>query len=185
MYGYHTFFSVGWNQLVSLASSWERGRSSLPLPSLLLAVVVIGLPLPFMSPNLDSPVQTQMAVAIFNSPLSGECRGNKMMEGKAAGRRRVFVQTETGCVLGACFSCIYLQSWNLSLFARKKEYFVKKIVPCPRVDSWTWFVAPPPRRKGGYVDLNKWRVLICYTASTSHTPFAFLSQIHRHVCFTV
>lgn len=53
-----------------------------------------------MSPKLDSPVQTQMAVAIFNSPLSGECRGNKRMEGKAAGRRRVFVQTETGCVLG-------------------------------------------------------------------------------------
>ncbi|PSS28940.1 Phosphatidylinositol 4-kinase [Actinidia chinensis var. chinensis] len=44
-----------------------------------------------MSPNLDSPVQTQMAVAVFNSPLSG---------GKLAGRRRVFVQTETGCVLG-------------------------------------------------------------------------------------
>lgn len=58
-----------------------------------------------MSPNLDSPVQTQMAVALFNSPLSreyrnGEFHGNRRMEGKAAGRRRVFVQTETGCVLG-------------------------------------------------------------------------------------
>ncbi|KAH7834559.1 hypothetical protein Vadar_017360 [Vaccinium darrowii] len=58
-----------------------------------------------MSPNLDSPVQTQMAVAMFNSPLHGEYRngefhGNRRMEGKAAGRRRVFVQTETGCVLG-------------------------------------------------------------------------------------
>lgn len=58
-----------------------------------------------MSPNLDSPVQTQMAVAMFNSPLSreyrnGEFHGNRRMEGKAAGRRRVFVQTETGCVLG-------------------------------------------------------------------------------------
>ncbi|KAF8378535.1 hypothetical protein HHK36_029878 [Tetracentron sinense] len=53
-----------------------------------------------MSRNLDSPVQTQMAVAVFNGPLSGEYHGNKRMEGKAAGRRRVFVQTETGCVLG-------------------------------------------------------------------------------------
>ncbi|XP_059655631.1 phosphatidylinositol 4-kinase gamma 7-like [Cornus florida] len=53
-----------------------------------------------MSPNLDSPVQTQMAVGVFNSPLSGEYHGNKRMEGKSAGRRRVFVQTENGCVLG-------------------------------------------------------------------------------------
>ncbi|KAF8399222.1 hypothetical protein HHK36_015087 [Tetracentron sinense] len=53
-----------------------------------------------MSPNLDSPVQTQMAVAVFNSPLRGEYHGNKRMEGKPCGRRRVFVQTETGCVLG-------------------------------------------------------------------------------------
>uniref|UniRef100_A0A5B6ZP33 1-phosphatidylinositol 4-kinase n=1 Tax=Davidia involucrata TaxID=16924 RepID=A0A5B6ZP33_DAVIN len=53
-----------------------------------------------MSPNLDSPVQTQMAVAVFKSPLSGEYHGNKRMEGKPAGWRRVFVQTETGCVLG-------------------------------------------------------------------------------------
>ncbi|XP_052186540.1 phosphatidylinositol 4-kinase gamma 7-like [Diospyros lotus] len=49
-----------------------------------------------MSPNLDSPVQTQMAVAVFNPTLSG----NQRMEGKPVGRRRVFVQTETGCVLG-------------------------------------------------------------------------------------
>ncbi|XP_059445548.1 phosphatidylinositol 4-kinase gamma 5-like [Corylus avellana] len=54
-----------------------------------------------MSRELDSPVQTQMAVAIFKSPL-GECHGNRRMDGKQqpAGRRRVFVQTETGCVLG-------------------------------------------------------------------------------------
>jgi hypothetical protein len=31
----------------------------------------------------------------------GECHGNRRMDGKQpAGRRRVFVQTETGCVLG-------------------------------------------------------------------------------------
>ncbi|PSR88197.1 Phosphatidylinositol 4-kinase [Actinidia chinensis var. chinensis] len=53
-----------------------------------------------MSPNLDSPVQTQMAVAVFNSPLSGEYYGNKAREGKLARKGRVFVQTETGCVLG-------------------------------------------------------------------------------------
>ncbi|EEF47688.1 phosphatidylinositol 4-kinase gamma 5 [Ricinus communis] len=54
-----------------------------------------------MSRKLDSPVQTQMAVAVFKSPLSGEYHGSRKMDGKQpAGRRRVFVQTETGCVLG-------------------------------------------------------------------------------------
>ncbi|XP_042484985.1 phosphatidylinositol 4-kinase gamma 7-like [Macadamia integrifolia] len=50
--------------------------------------------------NLDSPVQTQMAVAVFNGPIKGEYHGPKRVEGKSSGRRRVFVQTETGCVLG-------------------------------------------------------------------------------------
>ncbi|KAG2702564.1 hypothetical protein I3760_06G095900 [Carya illinoinensis] len=54
-----------------------------------------------MSRELDSPVQTQMAVAILKSPLSGEYHGSWRMEGnQPARRRRVFVQTETGCVLG-------------------------------------------------------------------------------------
>lgn len=55
-----------------------------------------------MHRKLDSPVQTQMAVAAaFKSPLSGEYGGSKRMEGKQpTGRRRVFVQTDTGCVLG-------------------------------------------------------------------------------------
>ncbi|XP_047324720.1 phosphatidylinositol 4-kinase gamma 7-like [Impatiens glandulifera] len=54
-----------------------------------------------MSTDLEnSPVQTQMAVALFKSPLRGEYHGNNRIEGKAVGRRRVFVQTETGCVLG-------------------------------------------------------------------------------------
>lgn len=54
-----------------------------------------------MSRESDSPVQTQMAVAIFKSPLGTEYPGSQRMEGKQpAGRRRVFVQTETGCVLG-------------------------------------------------------------------------------------
>ncbi|CAK9142482.1 unnamed protein product [Ilex paraguariensis] len=41
-----------------------------------------------------------MAVAVFKSPLGTEYHGNNRMEGNPAGRRRVFVQTETGCVLG-------------------------------------------------------------------------------------
>ncbi|GAA0142794.1 nucleotide kinase [Lithospermum erythrorhizon] len=49
---------------------------------------------------MDSPVQTQMAVGIFKSPLSGEYHSNQRIDGKPVGRRRVFVQTETGCVLG-------------------------------------------------------------------------------------
>ncbi|GAB4829008.1 Phosphatidylinositol 4-kinase gamma 7 [Ancistrocladus abbreviatus] len=50
-----------------------------------------------MSPTLDSPVQTQIAVAV----LDGEHHGSPRMGGKQpTGRRRVFVQTETGCVLG-------------------------------------------------------------------------------------
>ncbi|KAJ9677195.1 hypothetical protein PVL29_022283 [Vitis rotundifolia] len=53
-----------------------------------------------MSRELDSPVQTQMAVAVPNGPCTGEYHGSTRMEGKPAGRRRVFVQTETGCVLG-------------------------------------------------------------------------------------
>ncbi|XP_062111297.1 phosphatidylinositol 4-kinase gamma 7-like [Humulus lupulus] len=55
-----------------------------------------------MSRELDSPVQTQMAVALFKSPLSTEYHhGSQRIEGKQpAGRRRVFVQTESGCVLG-------------------------------------------------------------------------------------
>ncbi|KAF7809000.1 phosphatidylinositol 4-kinase gamma 5-like [Senna tora] len=54
-----------------------------------------------MSRNLDSPVQTQMAVAVMRSPHGGEYHGNSRMEGRQpAGRRRVFVQTETGSVLG-------------------------------------------------------------------------------------
>ncbi|KAF5190921.1 Phosphatidylinositol 4-kinase gamma [Thalictrum thalictroides] len=53
-----------------------------------------------MSPNLDSPVQTQMAVALLNGPMNGEYHGNNYMGGKPAGSRRVFVQTDTGFVLG-------------------------------------------------------------------------------------
>ncbi|XP_073050061.1 phosphatidylinositol 4-kinase gamma 5-like [Primulina eburnea] len=54
-----------------------------------------------MSLNLDSPVKTQMAVTFFTNPLgSGDYNGSNRMERKPTGRRRVFVQTEAGCVLG-------------------------------------------------------------------------------------
>ncbi|CAA6661509.1 unnamed protein product [Spirodela intermedia] len=52
-----------------------------------------------MSPNLESPVQTQMAVAVLNRVLTREHHAN-LSDSKPAGRRRVFVQTDTGCVLG-------------------------------------------------------------------------------------
>lgn len=51
-----------------------------------------------MARNLDSPVQTQAPVGVLKShPLSGEFHGSLK---QSTGRRRVFVQTETGCVLG-------------------------------------------------------------------------------------
>lgn len=54
-----------------------------------------------MSPNLERSLQTEMAVAIFKSPLGRrEHLQTNTMESKPTGRRRVFVQTETGCVLG-------------------------------------------------------------------------------------
>lgn len=53
-----------------------------------------------MSPKLDSPVQTQMAVAVLNRSLNNEYHGIKSSEGRPSWRRRVFVQTDTGCVLG-------------------------------------------------------------------------------------
>ncbi|KAL8229051.1 hypothetical protein R6Q57_013951 [Mikania cordata] len=54
-----------------------------------------------MSHNFDSPIRTQMAVAVLNGPLGREYHGTDGMEVvKPSGRRRVFVQTETGCVLG-------------------------------------------------------------------------------------
>ncbi|KAK8950207.1 putative phosphatidylinositol 4-kinase type 2-beta [Platanthera guangdongensis] len=54
-----------------------------------------------MSPNLDSPVQTQMAVAVLTrSVVVDEYHGIKCIDGRPSGRRRIFVQTDTGFVLG-------------------------------------------------------------------------------------
>ncbi|TKY65020.1 Phosphatidylinositol 4-kinase gamma 7 [Spatholobus suberectus] len=52
-----------------------------------------------MYPDLDTCLHDEMVVATFKGPPT-ECCGNKKMERKPSGRRRVFVQTETGCVLG-------------------------------------------------------------------------------------
>ncbi|PQM39432.1 phosphatidylinositol 4-kinase gamma 7-like [Prunus yedoensis var. nudiflora] len=41
-----------------------------------------------------------MAVATFKGPLNGEYHGKKTLERKNSGKRRVFVQTESGSVLG-------------------------------------------------------------------------------------
>lgn len=48
--------------------------------------------------KVDSPVQTQAPVGIFKNPLSGS--GEFHGKISTTGRRRVFVQTDTGCVLG-------------------------------------------------------------------------------------
>ncbi|KGN52001.1 phosphatidylinositol 4-kinase gamma 5 [Cucumis sativus] len=54
-----------------------------------------------MSRKLDSPVQTQMAVAALKSPLSRDYHSKNGRDEKLpVGRRQVFVQTDTGCVLG-------------------------------------------------------------------------------------
>ncbi|KAF3329735.1 phosphatidylinositol 4-kinase gamma 7-like protein [Carex littledalei] len=52
-----------------------------------------------MSPNLDSPVQTQMAVAVLNRTLKSDYATRSRTEGRI-GWKRVFVQTDSGCVLG-------------------------------------------------------------------------------------
>ncbi|KAM1218097.1 hypothetical protein ACFX2J_045132 [Malus domestica] len=53
-----------------------------------------------MSPELHKPVHNQMAVATFKGPLNGEYHGDKKFERRNSGKRRVFVQTEAGSVLG-------------------------------------------------------------------------------------
>ncbi|CAL5189176.1 unnamed protein product [Lathyrus oleraceus] len=54
-----------------------------------------------MSRKLESPVQTQMAVSLMSSPLGREYHGSQSQsQRQPAGRRRVFIQTDKGCVLG-------------------------------------------------------------------------------------
>ncbi|XWS37233.1 hypothetical protein CRYUN_Cryun19dG0025900 [Craigia yunnanensis] len=51
-----------------------------------------------MASKLDSPIQAQLVVAVFNGICNGENHGSK--RAKPGRTRHVFVQTETGCVLG-------------------------------------------------------------------------------------
>ncbi|KAK2663462.1 hypothetical protein Ddye_002036 [Dipteronia dyeriana] len=51
-----------------------------------------------MSPKFESPVQTQMAVAVYNGPCNNEYYRN--LRTKPSGTRRVCIQTENGRVLG-------------------------------------------------------------------------------------
>ncbi|XP_004304188.1 PREDICTED: probable phosphatidylinositol 4-kinase type 2-beta At1g26270-like [Fragaria vesca subsp. vesca] len=53
-----------------------------------------------MSPEVDKLVHYQMAVATCRGPLNGEHYGNKRLEKRPSAKRRVFVQTESGSVLG-------------------------------------------------------------------------------------
>lgn len=53
-----------------------------------------------MSLEVDKRVHYRMEVATFRGPLSGEYHENKKLERKPSGKRRVFVQTENGSVLG-------------------------------------------------------------------------------------
>ncbi|XP_074296033.1 phosphatidylinositol 4-kinase gamma 7-like [Silene latifolia] len=48
-------------------------------------------------PKLDSSVRTQAPIGLFKNLLSGDIRG---IPKRLMARRRVFVQTDTGCVLG-------------------------------------------------------------------------------------
>ncbi|XP_010532452.1 PREDICTED: phosphatidylinositol 4-kinase gamma 5-like [Tarenaya hassleriana] len=59
-----------------------------------------------MSRKLESPVQTQMAVGLLKNPLSGEFhKSNKIGVKTPVCQRRVFVQTETGCVMDLELDC--------------------------------------------------------------------------------
>lgn len=49
---------------------------------------------------MDKRVHYRMEVATFRGPPSGEYHENKKLERNPSGKRRVFVQTETGSVLG-------------------------------------------------------------------------------------
>ncbi|CAM0914170.1 unnamed protein product [Alopecurus aequalis] len=75
------------NKGTILASAASSALASIPL---LLSAA--------MSRNLEGPVQTQMAVSALSSSLIGD-PGKARREGRAAGWKRVFVQTDTGFVM--------------------------------------------------------------------------------------
>jgi len=50
--------------------------------------------------NTDSPVKTQMAVAVLDHSLSNDYPSKNITEGRSLSWKRVFVQTDNGSVLG-------------------------------------------------------------------------------------
>ncbi|KAF3438006.1 hypothetical protein FNV43_RR20762 [Rhamnella rubrinervis] len=52
-----------------------------------------------MSAKLNVPVGSQMSVPVLNGLCNGKC-SNGRTSGNLSGKRRIFVETETGCVLG-------------------------------------------------------------------------------------
>ncbi|TVU05423.1 hypothetical protein EJB05_48586, partial [Eragrostis curvula] len=53
-----------------------------------------------MPQDFDSPVQTQIAVAVLDYSLSSDYPSKKIIEGQSLSCKRVFVQTDNGSVLG-------------------------------------------------------------------------------------
>lgn len=76
----------------------ERGKDHILLaPSSTLAT--IPLLMLAMSHNLESPVQTQMAVSALDRALNSEYPIKSRSESRVGGWKRLFVQTDNGCVL--------------------------------------------------------------------------------------
>ncbi|KAL5200369.1 hypothetical protein ABZP36_021572 [Zizania latifolia] len=79
--------------------SEERRKKGLIVAAASSALTSIPLSLLTMPRNLESPVQTQMAVSALNRAVSSDYPSKSRSEGRAGGWKRVFVQTDNGCVL--------------------------------------------------------------------------------------
>ncbi|XP_062233072.1 phosphatidylinositol 4-kinase gamma 5-like [Phragmites australis] len=77
----------------------ERSKKGLIVAATSSALTSIPLSLSTMSRNVESPVQTQMAVSALDRALSSEYPTKSRSETRAGGWKRLFVQTDTGCVL--------------------------------------------------------------------------------------
>ncbi|XP_062228677.1 phosphatidylinositol 4-kinase gamma 5-like [Phragmites australis] len=77
----------------------ERSKKGLIVAPASSALTSIPLLLSAMSRNLESPVQTQMAVSALDRAFSIEYPTKSRSETRASGWKRLFVQTDTGCVL--------------------------------------------------------------------------------------
>ncbi|KAI8019579.1 Phosphatidylinositol 4-kinase gamma 7 [Camellia lanceoleosa] len=86
---------VWWKLTHSFNWRWDLNLLERKGEALLLPPLTLNM----MTGKLDSPVQTQMAVAVLNSPCNSGCHIDNGPERKLSGSRRLFVQTECGCVL--------------------------------------------------------------------------------------